>query len=202
MREQGEGIPRIFEEMEQSWLRLPEFWADEHSFTIVLRNTPILETPDPEWVRHVRSLPISHRQRRILVAYPGGTFANADYQSLNDVDRDSAYRELKELIDLGLVIARGRGRGARYAVQPGQMARREAQLTPEHVLAHRMAQQGSIQNADYRDAFGVDRRSALVALSALLDSGVLVRVGERRGTRYRPGPSWTEWPNGAQSGAD
>ncbi len=48
MREQGEGIPRIFEEMEQSWLRLPEFQADEHTFKIVLRNQPILETPDPK----------------------------------------------------------------------------------------------------------------------------------------------------------
>ena len=196
MREQGEGIPRIFEEMEQSWLRLPELRADEHSFTVVLRNAPILETPDPEWVRHVRSLPVGHRQRRVLVAYPGGRFANADYQSLNDVDRDTAYRELRELVDLGLVTATGRGRGARYTVELGPVRPGEPPLTPERVLVHRMKQQGFVQNADYRDAFGVDRRSALAALTELMARDIVVRTGERRGTRYRPGPRWAAWANG------
>lgn len=98
MREQGEGIPRIFEEMERSWLRLPELRADPYSFTVILRNEPILETPDATRVEQVRALPISHRQRRILVANPRGSFSNADYQRVNEVDRDTAYRELKELV--------------------------------------------------------------------------------------------------------
>ena len=199
MREQGEGIPRIFEEMEQSWLRLPELHAGEHSFKVVLRNAPILEAPDPEWVRHVQSLPISHRQRRVLVAYPGGRFTNADYQALNDIDRDTAYRELKELAELGLVTAGGRGRGARYSVAAGRAPRPKPPLTPERLLARRMSQRGSIQNADYRDAYGVDRRLALAALTDMVARGVLVRTGERRGSRYRPGPRWGSWANGAHS---
>ncbi len=193
MREQGEGIPRIFEEMEQSWLRLPEFQADEHTFKIVLRNQPILETPDPKWVRYVEGLPISTRQRRILVAYLHGSFASANYQELNEVDRDQAYRELKDLVDLGFLTSKGRGRGARYTVHKEMLGRSEQPLTPERVLVLRIEQEGSIKNSDYRDAFGVDRRAALAALGDLVTRSILVREGERRRARYRPGPAWSDW---------
>ena len=103
MREQGEGIPRIFEEMEQSYLPLPDIAADRHSFTIILRNTPIFDTGDSAWVEHVRNLTINPRQRRVLAAFKGGRFVSADYQRLNQVDRDTAYRELREMVDKGLI---------------------------------------------------------------------------------------------------
>lgn len=198
MREQGEGIPRMFEEMEQSWLPLPALHADSHGFTIVLRNEPILETPDPQWVRRVQSLPISHRQRRVMVANPVGNFANAEYQALNEVDRDTAYRELKELVDIGLLTTTGRGRGARYTVRREAVEAGQEPLTPPRVLALQMEREGSIQNMDYRDAFGVDRRAALAALNDLVEHGVLVREGERRAARYKPGSAWHAWANGAQ----
>jgi len=61
-----------------------------------------------------------------------------------------------------------------------------------------MKHEGSIQNMDYRDAFGVDRRAALAALNDLVAQGVLKRVGERRRSRYQPGPAWRWWVNSAQ----
>jgi len=200
MREQGEGIPRMFEEMEQSWLKLPELDANEHRFRVVLRNEPILQAPDAEWVKHVQTLPISHRQRRILVAHAVGSFANSDYQTLNQVDRDVAYRDLKELVELGLLHGPAKpGRAARYEVVRGG-AGVSTPLTPEKVLAARMAQAGSIQNTDYREAFGVGRHEATGALNRLVDEGIVVKVGERRGTRYQPGPRWDAWVGGAQWG--
>jgi DNA-binding GntR family transcriptional regulator len=49
---------------------------------------------------------------------------------------------------------------------------------------------GFITNADLRDAFGVDRHTAKVALASWVAEGVLVREGRRRWTRYRPGAQW------------
>lgn len=40
MREQGEGIPRIFDEMEGSFLRPPEFTVEAGEFMVTLRNEP------------------------------------------------------------------------------------------------------------------------------------------------------------------
>jgi predicted HTH transcriptional regulator len=53
-----------------------------------------------------------------------------------------------------------------------------------------MSEVGHVTNVDYREAFGVGRHAATAALSAWLADGVLVREGERRSTRYRPGPRW------------
>jgi ATP-dependent DNA helicase RecG len=194
MREQGEGIPRIFEEMEQSWLRLPELRADEHSFTVTLHNQPILVSPEPEWVRHVQTLPIRPRQRRILVAYPSGSFANSDYQTLNEVDRDAAYRELRELVDLGLLTpSEGKGRAARYRVAAVGPAAEARSLDPRRVLASRMQERGFIQNFDLREVFNLERVAAKRELARLVATDVLDLRGRGRASRYVPGPGWDGW---------
>jgi len=194
MREQGEGIPRIFEEMEQSWLRLPELRADEHSFAIVLRNQPIFETPAPEWAAYVRNLPIATRQKRILLAYPQGNFGNSEYQNLNDVDRDAAYRELKELVDMGLLHPSGsRGRGARYGMSATIRSSAAASLTPHRVVAARMRERGFIQNSDFREIFGLARDQAKRELNRLVEEEVLCLTGRGRGAHYIPASKWHEW---------
>lgn len=192
MREQGEGVPRMFEEMERSWLPVPELTSDGDQFRVVLINRPMFETPDPDWVRHVRDLPITERQKRILAAHPPASsgFQNSDYQRLNGVDRDTAYHELMELVGLGLLAQpEKRGRGARYH----SVERRGFVPGARDVLARRMATRGFVRNADYRDIFGVDRAAARRALSELVTDGVLHQEGERRGTRYRPAGRWEAW---------
>jgi Fic family protein len=165
---------------------------------VILRNEPILETPEPEWVRYVSQLPLNPRQRRALVAFPGRRFVNHDYQNLNQVDRDTAYRELKELVDLGLLTApAGPGRGARYELVRTDLAG-APKPTPHQVLHARMTEHGFLQNSDYRDVFSVDRARAKRELAGLVDAGVLKMVGTRRLARYVPGPGWGAWVTAAQ----
>jgi predicted HTH transcriptional regulator len=59
----------------------------------------------------------------------------------------------------------------------------------ERIVA-RMAEAGFITNTDYRDAFDVDRKTAKAALASWVGEGVLVREGNRRWARYRPGDRW------------
>jgi predicted HTH transcriptional regulator len=184
----GHGYP------EQSWLRLPELRADEHSFAIVLRNQPIFETPAPEWAAYVRNLPIATRQKRILLAYPQGNFGNSEYQNLNDVDRDAAYRELKELVDMGLLHPSGsRGRGARYGMSATIRSSAAASLTPHRVVAARMRERGFIQNSDFREIFGLARDQAKRELNRLVEEEVLCLTGRGRGAHYIPASKWHEW---------
>lgn len=197
MREQGEGIRRIFEEMERSLLQLPTLTAESSAFKVTLFNQPIFETAEPEWVDHVRALPIRDRQKRILVAFRKGVFSSGDYQEINRVDRDEAYREVNELVQLGYVTSsEKRGRGATYSVVDTDM--QPAPMTPEESLALRLRSEGSIQNADYREVFKVERRAAITALAALVEQGVLVRSGERRGVRYTAGPKLDLWVSTAK----
>jgi hypothetical protein len=140
----------------------------------------------------VRELPIEVSQTRALAALGDREFANADYCELNRVDRDTAYRELQDLIARELVQASGTGAGVRYRVVRASVSQSSHNLvaTPREVLVRRMETAGFITNADYREAFGVGRYAAKQALARWAASGILILEGERRGARYRSGPKW------------
>jgi ATP-dependent DNA helicase RecG len=201
MREQGEGIPRIFEEMEGSYLPLPELAVIGSTFVLTLRNQPIFDVGDPQWVRHLQSLPLNNRQRRILAARRRSAFTSGDYQSLNKVDRDTAYRELRGLVEQGIVAPPlAPGRGAVYRV-----LRAEEVTIPEAevpvgaaALVQGMERRGFVTSADYQAAFGLNRFAAWAALRDLVAASVLERKGVRRGAKYFPGPQWQEFAHAAQ----
>jgi ATP-dependent DNA helicase RecG len=213
MREQGEGIPRMFEEMEESWLPMPELVADASSFRVILRNEPIFASSDPDWVRTAQALSLDPRQKRTLIRFAEGDFANGDYQEMNGVDRDQSYRELQQLVELGLLAATGQSKGMRYhVVRTGAIrGTTDAAIAPivasgtgvaQHGGAHamvqsqldalklRMSEAGFITNSDYRETFGATRRQAKRGLAAWLVDGTLKVEGRGRSARYLPGPKW------------
>ncbi len=186
MREEGEGIPRIFDEMQRSFLREPLFALEFGQFLVTLRNTPIFEGPSPEWAWIVAGLNLTTPGRRVMLACPGG-FTSADYQELNQVDRDVAYREIQELVAAHLVSSPGHpGRSARYQIAPTLRERRIflEKRTPK--LRSFFRSREVLTNRDYCLLFGVARPVATRELSRLAGEGYLVREGERRGTFYRP----------------
>jgi ATP-dependent DNA helicase RecG len=105
LRERGEGIPRILQEMEHHGLHPPEFSVEGFFFVVTLRNTPIYDENTLRWLNQFPRGQINLRQRRLLAyAYcHGKTFSTAEYQRVTEVDRDTAYREIRSLIKNGLV---------------------------------------------------------------------------------------------------
>jgi len=101
----GEGVPRMFQEMEQNALRPPEFTTEGFFFTVTLRNTPIYDDETLEWLKQFGRSRLNLRQQRILVygLSHGKMFSTADYQRIADVDRDTAYRDIRSLIKLGIL---------------------------------------------------------------------------------------------------
>lgn len=189
MREEGEGIPRLFEEMEASYLRLPGLESANGRFTVTLRNTPIFEGGSPEWRAMVEALPLSVSQKRVLYGRPEG-FTNGDYQELNRVDRDQAYREIQEMVERGFVLpAQARGRGAVYRPNPALIQeRRWMEARVPRLRAHLTAFP-ALTNSEYRRMFGLTRYAAFLELRRLTEMGVLSLTGRGRGAHYLPGPS-------------
>ncbi|MBI4488948.1 MAG: putative DNA binding domain-containing protein [Deltaproteobacteria bacterium] len=105
LREMGEGIPRMFQEMEHHGLRPPEFSTEGFFFTVTLRNTPIYDEATLRWLHQFGRTTLNFRQRRLLAyAYSHGkSFSTADYQRVAEVDRDTAYREVRVMVKLGIV---------------------------------------------------------------------------------------------------
>ncbi len=192
--EGDEGIPRIHEEMEESFLRPPEFEVAGGTFTLVLRNTPVFEGPGDAWLAVIGGLPVSPNQKRVLLAHPAG-FTNKDYQVMTGLDRDPAEREIAVLVDAGIVRSAGRsGRGARYRVSPNLwdserwLERRLPTLRIAFSTSREPGRSRTITCSDYRNLFDLTRIAATRELRRLVELSLLRPAGEERGARFLPGP--------------
>jgi len=192
MREEGEGIPRMFEEMEESLLNAPQFETENSTFIVRLLNEPVFEGAVVEWKAIVEQLNLSINQKRALLAYPDG-FSNEEYRSLSNLDRDQAYREINEMVSMVILQPpSSSGRGAFYHISSdleksrGWLAERLPRLE-EFFNQHR-----SLKNSDYRCIFQVTRIKAFRELRRLVEEGILDKEGERKGTVYKPGPWFKE----------
>ncbi|MGH7844109.1 MAG: ATP-binding protein [Candidatus Binatia bacterium] len=105
LREMGEGVPRMFQEMEQHGLYPPDLANEGFFFTVTLRNTPIYDEVTLRWLNQFKPAEVNFRQRRLLAyAYAHGkVFSTADYQRVAEVDRDMAYRDIRAMVKLGIV---------------------------------------------------------------------------------------------------
>jgi ATP-dependent DNA helicase RecG len=105
LREMGEGVPRMFQEMESYGLHPPELAAEGFMFSVTLRNAPVYDEATLRWLNQFGTSQINGRQRRLL-AYAqchGKTFSTAEYERIAEVDRDTAYREIRLMVKNGIV---------------------------------------------------------------------------------------------------
>jgi ATP-dependent DNA helicase RecG len=186
MRDLGEGIPRMFEVMEKSYLRPPEFDQEGFMFQVTLRNTPVYDPQVQRWLEQFADQPLNQRQRRIL-AYArqhGNTFTSRDYQKVSGVDRDAAYREIREMIRLG-IVARPSGRYSRtyFVVEPSA-----AKPMPDDLasILDILLTQEYVTNKDLREVWEVSRFVAWKQVGRLVEEGFLKQEGRKKGTRYYP----------------
>jgi ATP-dependent DNA helicase RecG len=105
LKEMGEGIPRMFEEMEQHGLQPPEFSLEGFFLVVTLRNTPVYDDETLHWLHQFAASKLNLRQRRLLAyAYcHGKAFSTAEYERVAEVDRDVAYRDIRALVKAGIV---------------------------------------------------------------------------------------------------
>lgn len=139
MRDEGEGVPRMFREMHGMGLPPPEFGSDNDSHIVRLRSSPERSpnrTPndtsnrddhgDNGWNLHREAEGQESRiaQLRVRMIALGkilddkGAVTNTDYRDLFGADRRRALADLSTLVDLGWLVKQGERRGTRY-VKPG-----------------------------------------------------------------------------------
>lgn len=186
MRELGEGIPRMFEVMEQEGLYPPEFRLEaDVIFTVVLRNTPVYSPETRRWLLQFEPLGLSGNQKRLL-AYArehDGTFTSRAYQKLVGVDIYTASQDIKDLIRKG--VARRTKKGGRVYRIVELSAPPPSPVTEEFVKIEPVLQQkGFVQNKDIREIFRVSRLQAWRLLQRLVALGLLKLEGKGRNARY------------------
>jgi len=101
---------------------------------------------------------------------------------VSEVDRDLAYREIQEMIRLG-IVARPSGLYSRtyFVVKPAAPPPIPEELT---AIADAFSSQGYVVNKDLRAAWGVSRFTAWKRVKKLVEEGFLRQEGQKGGTRY------------------
>lgn len=119
MREQGEGIPRMFAAMEVQFLAPPELEAGEHEFGVVLRNAPTITADDAEWLAGLEGEGLSESQiRAMALARTRGQVTNAALRDATGLDTLAASADLRTLRDRGLLDIQGAGSATFYVLGP------------------------------------------------------------------------------------
>ena len=183
MRALGEGILRIFQEMERHGLNPPEWREEGDFFCLVLRNTPVLDDSTLEWLKKFSLYPLSPRQKRILTyaRVHGGIFSSSDYQKFG-VDRDGAYVEIKALVRQGLVEPLKK-HGKVYRVREVREA--GSSLPGLNWVVEFLKEKGYFTFQELKLPPSLSRKKARALIRDLLDKGYLTPSGKGKATRYQ-----------------
>jgi|Deesub1362A_J573_1020465.scaffolds.fasta_scaffold00395_26 ATP-dependent DNA helicase RecG len=186
MRETGEGIPRMFDEMEKNGLYPPklEIIADS-LFSVTLNNQPMYSAEDMRWLEQFAGLNLNPDQKRMLLfaRSHGGSFTSKNWRKVCGVDIYTASKDIKDMIRKGCLIHPQKGSRVYHISYPFE---REERKFPEEygAIEETLNKQGYITNQDIREILKVPRFQAVRIAKQLIELGVLELVGKGRGAKY------------------
>jgi ATP-dependent DNA helicase RecG len=174
MRDQGEGIPRMFAEMAGHFLPDPILVTSPREFSVTLRNTPTLTASDRDFVARLGSAEVSDEEfRALLEAHRQGRVDNARMRQIAGLDTLGASQMLRRLRDRGLLALHAAGSASYYTLPPS-LAPEGDERDPDR------GESGSDrgESGPDRGESGSDRGESSAGLPAPVLS-ILARLGER-----------------------
>lgn len=186
--DEGRGVDIMQDSMMEELLDPPAFADTGHSVEVSLPVRGGVTTQERAWVREIEARGEIEPIDRILLVHAarGEELTNSCVRELAHVDRFAATSALRRLREAGFLIQRGERGGAVYELEgdlePPAGLRLEWDELKDLVCS--LAEGGPLQNADVRSRTGLDRLDALALLNELVGEGRLVRIGQRRGSRY------------------
>ena len=178
-RDQGEGIPRMFAEMEDAFLPAPRIEPTARNVTVVLGNTTTLTEADRSFVERLASEELTQEEfRSLLQAHRHTQVDNASMRQLMGLDTLGASQVLRRLRDRSMLELHRAGSQSYYTLGPALLAgdrpdqgklaldRGETEHVTAHVAEHVTAQvlqllracRGEQSRADLMDAVGLTHR--------------------------------------------
>jgi ATP-dependent DNA helicase RecG len=182
----GSGINAMIEVMRRANLEPPRFQDKRSSFWVIFKNHTLMSPEAISWLNQLAGLPLNDNQRIALVYLRDNQqLTNKEYQRLNRVDSVTANRELRGLVQIGLVKQYGTRRWAYYTLTVPQKFGPAAQSRPdEEKILEYVRKHGAINNGECSNLLGITSRSAGYLLQKLCKKLLLKSVAEKRGTRY------------------
>lgn len=191
MMEAGEGIPRIFDEMDRVGYYPPSLSiVGGMSFQVTLRNQPIYNSATLQWLRQYDELGLSMDQKRVLAFahVHEDRFTSRDVQTLLETDIYGASALIKDLIRKG--AARSTGKGSRVYASVPPLRAKEGMPAALAQFLQLLNRRGHLRNGDVRETLQIARNTASRLLQEWTEGGWLVAPKGKRGlgALYTPGP--------------
>lgn len=190
VEEYGEGIDRMFLEMESRLLSPPIFDATTSSVTVTLRNHSLVSVEDQVWLRFFTDHQITFEERRALVAahHEGSVTPRRLREIMPEVDVGAL---LAGATAKGLLIREGTRGGSRYALSAEVLMRAGsagilARNRQQQSLLDEINRLGSISTPEAADLLDEDSRIVRNLLNDLVQTGLARAEGQTRGRRYYP----------------
>lgn len=129
-RDQGEGIPRMFAEMEDAFLPVPRIDPTARNVTVVLGNTTTLTKADRSLVERLASEELTKEEfRALLQAHRHTQVDNASLRQLIGLDTLGASQVLRRLRDRSMLELHRAGSQSYYTLGSGLLGDRTDQGT-------------------------------------------------------------------------
>ena len=184
VEEYGEGIDRMYREMEARLLDPPTFEATSSSVAVTLRNRSLADVDDQAWLLGFAEDVTPGERRALIVARRDGAVTRRALRPLMAEWEVSAV--LERAVAKGMLRRVGSAGGTRYMLGAravggagGVENRRRARLLEE------IRRRGRITSAEAAEVLQASADTARKLLNELALAGVLHAEGNTRGRKYR-----------------
>ena len=188
VEEYGEGVDRMYREMEARLMEPPIFSAADGSVTVTLRNRFLVDVDDQVWLSLLGQYPMTVGERRALVVArrEGYVTPRRLRQLLADTDVRGV---LSGAVAKGLLVRVGERGGSRYELSDEIVLRAgsggmEAQSRKGQLLYDEIQRRGSISTSEGVALLGESAATVRGLLNGLVQMGLARAEGRTRGRRY------------------
>ena len=188
VEEYGEGVDRMYREMEARLMEPPIFSAADGSVTVTLRNRFLVDVEDQVWLSLLGQYPMTVGERRALVVArrEGYVTPRRLRQVLGDTDVRGV---LSGAVAKGLLVRVGERGGSRCELSDEIVLRAgsggmEAQSRKGQLLYDEIQRRGSISTSEGVALLGESAAAVRGLLNGLVQMGLARAEGRTRGRRY------------------
>ena len=187
VEEYGEGIDRMYREMESRLLSPPIFEATPGSVTVTLLNRALVDLEDQAWLLALGGEPTADERRALVATRRNGAVTPRDLRRMLPSAKVEAV--LAGAVAKGLLSRVGQRGGARYILT--EAVRRAgdavgADNRNRQLLLDEIRRQGSLSTTEGAALLAVSPNKVRSWLNELAQAGLIRAEGQTRARRYYP----------------
>ncbi|GGN27534.1 ATP-dependent DNA helicase RecG [Actinoplanes campanulatus] len=184
----GTGIAQMLMALGAAGMEPPRFTDDISTFTVEIPNHALLDEETLRWMTSLGLPPLVRSQMTALALMRNGAvLTNSGYRTSTGVqDSRAATRELKELVDAGVVEQDGNRGSTTYRISRAVLAPIDepvatpARLTPNERQILAALSTVPLLRADIEDRTGLSRDTVKRGLQSLRQKGFVSMIGQQR----------------------